>query len=392
LHGHLQVSPDEGIAVPSRRDKDKGKQGDSPSLIPADAPFGAVPERSKPSPKPDPEPDPKADPKVKRQLFGRKKREEAAAVDPFPEPPRLEEVAKDPWAADAPPKRPARRRPLVTPWAPQSTEGGPLPWELEESKADEPDAEQPAAETPKADEPDALPVVASPVMPQPPQASTWSRPPVTVPDPDENELEFVFSGRESTPARAAATTTTTTTVERTGPNGRKISRSTAIALAVLLALIAGVVAYALLSSDDDPPASTAPPASVATSTAPSTAPTSDPILLSEECLNGFQYAEANPEPTNVTRTADLCPTVAQWLEAAKRFPAAIGASSASDVGADDVQRICASAPQSAMCRDAQKTGVLGGEGTAQPSAVASSAASPPARAPTNATPTSIASE
>jgi hypothetical protein len=158
---------------------------------------------------------------------------------------------------------------------------------------------------------------------------------------------------------------------------RRISRSTAILLGALVLVILAVLAYALFFSGDDTPEPTFAPVTPAPATSapasPAASPTAAPVTVSEQCINAFSFAAANPQPeSNVTRTADLCTTSDEWLTAARQQPSAIGAASAADVGNDDIQRICSSVPSSAMCQDAENKGLL----AASPSPGTSPAASP----------------
>jgi hypothetical protein len=220
-----------------------------------------------------------------------------------------------------------------------------------------------------------------------------------MPDPLEHEVEFVFTGggggpRISMPkaakapkeprlkrrARSAAVAGAETieTSETAEEVGRQVSRGLLAVLAAVLLLLLGVGAYALFFSDDDEPLPD-PTArvTIAPTTAPTTAPTPAAVALPEECANGFLFAASRPDDQqNVSRTGDLCPTVDLWLEAAKQHPAAIGESSAADVGADDVKTFCANAEATAMCRDADRRGLL--DATASP---ATSSTPPPAASP-----------
>lgn len=230
---------------------------------------------------------------------------------------------------------------------------------------------------------------AEPTPPAPPRPTPPRRRDQTatdsVPNPDEHELEFVFvagaGGTPAPPARApvpppvavTAGGATLPPVERRG-----LSRGTLVAIVALLLLVAGVAAYALLSGGDEEPVPTIAPRTAPT-VAPTTAPTPTPAAaaLTEECTNSFLFAQANSDdPQNLRRTADFCPTAAMWLQAARSYPGAVGASTADEVGPDDVERLCRSVPASTMCRDAEKEGVLGADATPTASPAATPAASP----------------
>jgi hypothetical protein len=389
---HVSRAGDPGGLVARKDKKDKG-----PSLIPSDDPFAPPPtSRAGAAAGGDA---PSGEAKPKRQLFGRKKPK--AAPDPFADPPRLEDVgATDPWSLGAPtpdptteiapegrseppspdPASPAvgdrpARRPLVTPWASSANDPSTPPPVETETEAAGLEIEPPPPVEPRprrAAFPPRTEPAEPPRLAYPPALATPS-----VPDPNEHEMEFVFgAGTAAAPTVRRTTETVVTTPAGPPSQGRQISRSTLILLAVLLALIAAVVGYALLSGGDDDPEPTIAPQTVPPTTAPTTAPTVAPAALSEECANAFLYAQANPQPpTNVTRTGDLCPTVDGWLAGARQQPGAIGASSATEVGEDDVRSFCTNAPQSAMCQDAERKGVLAGAATSVPSPVTAPSAS-----------------
>lgn len=257
--------------------------------------------------------------------------------------------------------------------------------------AEDPFADDAGADDAEADDPWAPSDVGPPKVAA---AAPWV-PSTGIPDPHEHEVEFVFGGNQPSGPRVKAPKVprvAPAAVSRgpasRGPGG--LSRGALAAIVVLLLLVAGVAAYALFFSDDEePPVPTLAP-TVAPTPAPTIVPTVPPVVLSEECLNSFLFAQAHlDEPKNLTRTTELCPTVEQWLEAAKRHPAAVGASSAEEVDNEDVQKVCASAPRSAMCRDAEDKGVLGGEGTAPSSPAPASPGGSPAGSPV-ASPTAAA--
>lgn len=130
---------------------------------------------------------------------------------------------------------------------------------------------------------------------------------------------------------------------------------------VMAGLIAAIVVIAalivfFLVRDPRTPSATLVPAEPTTSAGisptPSVAPVPTAVAVSEECGNAFAFAAAHAAeaqaPTWQQRTLDLCTTPDEWLTAARLHPTAIGATSAADVGDDDLARLCAGA-SGAVC-------------------------------------------
>jgi hypothetical protein len=277
-------------------------------------------------------------PKSKRRLFGRKDKDGSDASPDEPETEPLEDVRPPEAGRPAPPKRPPPPPPLPPP----------------------------------------LPEAPSPR----PGVSRTS----TVPNPDENELEFVFTGSAGTPSVPAlkkerVVTTEAVAVPPAEPReARGVSRGAIIAIAVLLLLVAAVGAYALFFADDDPAPTPIP--TVAPTTEPTTTPepTATAVALSEECTNSFLFAQANTEdPSRLVRTGDLCTTAEEWVAGAKAHPAAVGAASADEVDNNDLLTFCGRSPDTKVCDDASNKGLLATP--APPESPAASPAASPASTP-----------
>jgi hypothetical protein len=166
-----------------------------------------------------------------------------------------------------------------------------------------------------------------------------------------------------------------------------------VAILVLVAGIAAAIVLFVIREPGTPAAelSTVPPAqpSVVASPAPSVAPAA---VVSEECGNSFAFAAAHAAeaqaPVLQQSTLTFCGTSDEWLAAARLNPTAIGLTDASEVGDDDLARVCAGAPGTGLCSStltpptgATASPAVGPDATTSPAVAPDANASPAVASP-----------
>jgi hypothetical protein len=129
------------------------------------------------------------------------------------------------------------------------------------------------------------------------------------------------------------------------------------ALVAILLVVAAIAAAIILFVIREPGTPAVVPTSIPTAPASVTPPSATPgataVAVSEECANAFAFAAAHAAearaPELQQRTLTLCSTTDEWLAAARLHPAAIGVTNASEVGEDDLARLCAGEPGGGVC-------------------------------------------